>query len=111
MITMSQNKRKNQNMHIADVAKALGHRSRIEIISQLARRDHCCAGDFCNCLKLAQSTISQHLDMLCECGLVERKVSGTKSIYSLNQKAFSNHSAAIAELAKEDCCSNKRNEN
>ena len=70
---------------LAQVLKALGHPARLEIIRQLAVRERCCGGDFCECLPLAQSTISQHLEMLRAVGLVDWQAEGTRSIYSLNR--------------------------
>ena len=84
--------------------KALAHPSRIEIIRQLALRDRCCAGDFCDCLPLAQSTISQHLEMLCSSGLVKSQASGTKSIFTLNPDSLMLLANALIELAKTPCC-------
>ena len=84
---------KTQTGDLADALKALGHPSRLEIMRQLALRNRCCGGDFCDCLPLAQSTISQHLDMLKSVGLVDWQQEGTRSIYTLNR-------ARLAELAR-----------
>lgn len=82
-----------QTRDIANALKALAHPSRLEIMRQLAMRDRCCGGDFCGCLPLAQSTISQHLEMLKSVGLVDWQQEGTRSIYTLNR-------ARLAELAR-----------
>jgi len=80
--------------------KALGHPVRMEIIRQLIGRDRCYCGDFCACLPLAQSTVSQHLDLLRKAGLVDYEPDGNRSRYSLNRAAFEALAQAMAELAR-----------
>ena len=82
--------------------KALGHPVRLEIVRQLAARDRCCAGDFCSCLPLAQSTISQHLEMLLAAGIVNRRPEGTKSIFTLNRTRLNELVSALQQLAADD---------
>lgn len=77
---------------LAEALKALGHPVRLEIVRQLAIRDRCCGVDFCACLPLSQSTISQHLDMLKRAGVVNREQKGTRSVFTLNR-------GRLAELA------------
>jgi len=85
---------------LADALKALGHPSRIEIIRQLAIRDRCCSGDICNCLPLAQSTISQHIDLLKSVGLVDWQQQGNRSMYTLNREKLSELATRISALAE-----------
>jgi len=80
--------------------KALGHPVRMQIVNQLIDRDRCCCGDFCACMPLAQSTISQHLDMLCKAGLVEYAPDGNRSRYSLNRTAFKALARAMSGIAE-----------
>jgi ArsR family transcriptional regulator len=54
----------------AAVFRALGNPARIRIVTELARRNACVAGDFVASLPLAQSTVSQHLKVLREAGVV-----------------------------------------
>ena len=86
--------------------KALGHPVRLEIVRQLAARDRCCAGDFCSCLPLAQSTISQHLEMLLAAGIVNRRPEGTKSIFTLNAGRIAALADELSRLSA--CCPNPR---
>lgn len=84
---------------IAEAMKALGHPSRIEIIRQLAIRDRCCSGDICNCMPLAQSTVSQHIDLLKSVGLVDWQQQGNRSMYTLNRQKLTHLATLISELA------------
>ena len=65
--------------------KALGHPARISILKCLARRNDCCCGEVCAELPLAQSTVSQHLDLLRKAGLVTMRQDGTRSRYELDR--------------------------
>lgn len=81
--------------------KALGHPVRMEIVRQLCERDRCCCNDFCASMPLAQSTISQHLDLLRRAGLVRFEPDGNRSRYSLNREAFKALARAIAAVGHE----------
>jgi len=81
--------------------KALGHPVRLEMIRQLQGRDRCCCRDFCDVLPLAQSTISQHLELLRRAGLVDYEADGVRSRYSLNRTALIALAAAMSALAQE----------
>lgn len=61
----------------ASVARALSHPVRIGILRILEGRDECYCGDLCDEFPLAQSTISQHLKVLREAGLIRGTRCGT----------------------------------
>lgn len=79
--------------------KALAHPARLEIVRQLQERECCCCGDFCATLDLAQSTVSQHLELLRKAGLVEYQPEGTRSRYRLNRQSFLALAGAIGAVA------------
>jgi ArsR family transcriptional regulator len=56
--------------------RALGNPARIRIVSELARRNTCVTGDLVGLLPLAQSTVSEHLKVLKESGIVRGTVEG-----------------------------------
>ncbi|WP_156892418.1 ArsR/SmtB family transcription factor [Salaquimonas pukyongi] len=87
---------------MAEGFKALSHPSRIEIIRKLSTQDYCCAGDFCCCMPIAQSTVSQHLEMLKTAGIIEWKAQGTKSIYTLNRSRLNELVTALQHLAADE---------
>jgi DNA-binding transcriptional ArsR family regulator len=82
----------------ADRLRALGHPVRLAIVRALAERS-CCCGDVCSRLPLAQSTVSQHLKVLKEAGLVSFRREGVRSSYVLNTAAFAALHADLAEIA------------
>lgn len=81
----------------AERLKALGHPVRLAIVRALAERSCCCCADVCRQLPLAQSTVSQHLKVLKEAGLINFRREGVRSSYVLNRAAF----AALREELEE----------
>lgn len=61
----------------AGIGRALGHPVRLRILTILGRRTECYCGDLCQEFDLAQSTISQHLKVLREAGLIRATPCGT----------------------------------
>lgn len=70
---------------LAIALRALGHPVRLNILSILAQKcnNQCCCTDVTNSLPLAQSTVSQHIKVLLEAGLVERHAKGTRNCYTV----------------------------
>ena len=67
---------------------ALGHPARIDILRHLACDDGRCCKDVVGALDLAQSTVSQHLKVLVEAGLIDLFIEGKRSRYCLNRAAL-----------------------
>lgn len=84
----------------ADRLKALGHPVRLAIVKALA--EHCCrcCADVCERLPLAQSTVSQHLKVLRDAGLITCRREGVRSNYVLSPAAFSALRRDLAEIAR-----------
>lgn len=66
------------------ICKALGHPARIKIMQYLKKIDHCVCQEIVDVLPLSQSTVSQHLKILKEAGLIQGEVEGPRSCYCLN---------------------------
>ena len=75
-------------VRLCEQLRALGHPVRLAILRALAERSRCCCGDFCRDLPLAQSTVSQHLKVLTEAGLVRLEKSGLRSNYSIASESL-----------------------
>jgi len=71
---------------LAHAMRALGHPVRLNILRILAEKcdPQCCCTDVTQCLPLAQSTVSQHIKVLFEAGLVKRHARGTRNCYSID---------------------------
>ncbi|MGV3651201.1 MAG: ArsR/SmtB family transcription factor [Devosia sp.] len=74
-----------QDEDLAGVMRALGHPVRLSIMRMLAaqRQNPCCCTDVTQSLPLAQSTVSQHIKVLLDAGLIERQARGTRNCYTL----------------------------
>lgn len=68
---------------IADICKALGHPTRIQIMSLLWNKNNRTCGEIVAEIPLAQSTISKHLLELKKADLLNVKNVGKKTIYSV----------------------------
>jgi ArsR family transcriptional regulator len=60
----------------AAVFRALGNPARLGIVTELARRNACFTGDLVDVLPLAQSTVSQHLKVLKDAGIIRGTIEG-----------------------------------
>lgn len=68
---------------LSTLAKAMGHPARVRILRLLAERAGCVCGDIVEEVGLAQSTVSQHLAVLKEAGLIRGDVDGPRVCYCL----------------------------
>lgn len=65
--------------------RALAHPARLAIMRALAQVDRCQCGEIVRGLPLAQSTVSQHLKVLKEAGLITGTIEGPRSCYCLDR--------------------------
>jgi ArsR family transcriptional regulator len=66
---------------LAAFCKALGHPLRVEIIAQLQALERCVCGDLVARLPVAQATVSQHLKVLKQAGLIRGERIGPRTLY------------------------------
>lgn len=71
-------------LRLAKMLKALGNPVRFEIMEMLANRQTCMTYEIVQSTPLAQSTVSQHLKVLREAGLVRGEVEGPATCYCLD---------------------------
>jgi ArsR family transcriptional regulator, arsenate/arsenite/antimonite-responsive transcriptional repressor len=83
---------------LAALAKALSHPTRVRIVRMLVRRTTCVCGEIVADLPLAQSTVSQHLKILKEAGLVRGEVDGPRVCYCLEPLALDRLKALVGAL-------------
>ena len=88
---------------IAAGLAALAHPARLAILRRLASSDACCCKDVVRHLDLAQSTVSQHLKVLVQAGLVIYEPNRPRSRYVLNRQALRQAWHAVGHLVNE-CC-------
>jgi len=83
---------------LAAMAKALGHPTRVRILRLLAGRKMCVTGDLVAELPLAQSTISEHLRILREAGLIQGEIEGPRTSYCVNRAGLAAFQSAVSSL-------------
>ena len=82
-----------------DVLRALAHPVRWGILQRLAAEPGICACDFTEFFDVSQPTISAHLKVLREAGLVTSKRIGTTICYSIASGQLTSLGARLAQMA------------
>jgi ArsR family transcriptional regulator, arsenate/arsenite/antimonite-responsive transcriptional repressor len=70
---------------LAAMMKALGHPARMQIVRYLSEHPGCITGDIVEVLPLAQATVSQHLKVLRDAGLICGTIDGPATCYCLHE--------------------------
>ncbi|MFA5507944.1 MAG: metalloregulator ArsR/SmtB family transcription factor [Vulcanimicrobiota bacterium] len=83
---------------LAVLAKALGHPARVQIVRLLARRNTCVCGDIVNELPLSQSTVSQHLKVLKNAGIIRGEIDGPRVCYCLSPRTLRRLRSLVSSL-------------
>lgn len=86
------------DQELADLAKAIGNPARVQILRLLMRRGSCVCGEIVDELPLAQSTVSQHLKVLKEAGLIRGTVAGPCVCYCVEPRTLRRLKVLIAGL-------------
>jgi ArsR family transcriptional regulator len=73
---------------LARMLKALGNPIRFQIVEFLASNQTCITNDIVRFLPLAQSTVSQHLKVLREAGLIRGEIEGPATCYCLDAEGI-----------------------
>lgn len=85
---------------LASLAKALGHPARVQIMQLLLARDACVCGEIVAELPLAQATVSQHLKVLRESGLVRGEIDGPRICYCVDRPRLSVLEGLLSQLSQ-----------
>lgn len=73
---------------LAALAWAVAHPIRVRILNLLLERDSCVCGELVELLPVAQSTVSQHLKIMKEAGLVQGEIDGPAVCYCVNTEGL-----------------------
>jgi ArsR family transcriptional regulator len=73
---------------LVQMMKALGNPIRFQIMRTLAERQTCITQDIVDATPLAQSTVSQHLKVLREAGLIHGEIEGPATCYCVNPEGL-----------------------
>ena len=83
---------------LALLAKAAGHPARVRILRLLSRKEARVCSQIVGELPLAQSTVSEHLRILKEAGLIRSREDGPRVGYCINFPALRRLKALVAVL-------------
>jgi ArsR family transcriptional regulator, arsenate/arsenite/antimonite-responsive transcriptional repressor len=75
----------SRSERLVQMLKALGNPIRFQIMQTLAERQTCITQDIVDTTPLAQSTVSQHLKVLREAGLISGTIEGPATCYCLDE--------------------------
>ena len=87
------------NMETALICKALSDSNRIQIVEMLKNGEKC-ACKLLEKFQISQPTLSHHMRILCESGIVDVEKVGKWSHYSLNREKIAEFKAFIEELER-----------
>jgi DNA-binding transcriptional ArsR family regulator len=86
--------------NIVKIAKALSDKTRIRILKEIAKKGSISCGDAEKIAELSQPTISHHLKILTDAGLLNAEKDGRHVIVSVNKQALNEFSSFISETVK-----------
>ena len=86
---------------LALLSKALGHPARVRVMRLLLARDACFCGQLVDELSLAQATVSQHLKVLKDAGLVVGEIDGPRTCYWASRERLAALHALVGDLLAE----------
>ena len=81
---------------LAKLAKAIGHPTRVRILRMLSRKEARVCSQIVGELPLAQSTVSEHLRILKDAGLVRSSQDGPRIGYCINYDTLRKLKALVA---------------
>lgn len=83
---------------LARMCKALAHPARLQLLRHLIDYGECYFGNLTDVLPLAPSTISQHVSILKDAGLIEGSSDVQRVCYCVNQQRLQQFKNIIGEL-------------
>lgn len=92
---------------IANIAKIFAHPARVAIIKYISEQDGCICNDLVDEIGLAQATISQHLTVISNAGLLKGTFEGKSKSYCLNVEQFEYMRSLFNSFllnTKSNCC-------
>ncbi len=85
-------------LRLMQMMKALGHPARMQIFRYLSANPQCITGDIVEVLPLAQATVSQHLKVLRDSGLICGMIEGPATCYCLCEETVAWFKAQVGDL-------------
>jgi len=84
------------------IMKSLANKYRLKIVDTLGENDKMCVSDLEETLNLNQSSVSKHLSILKDAGVVKSKKEGLKVYYTLKTPCIINYFTCVDNVIKSD---------
>ena len=75
-----------EEQRLMQMMKALGNPIRMQIMRYMSDNPQCITGDIVDVLPIAQATVSQHLKVLREAGLITGTIEGPATSYCISDE-------------------------
>ena len=86
--------------HIVKIAKALSDKARVRLVQEIAKRGRMTCGDAEDIALLSQPTVSHHIKVLVDAGILIAEKDGRHVIISVNRKALDDFTALVSVSAR-----------
>jgi ArsR family transcriptional regulator, arsenate/arsenite/antimonite-responsive transcriptional repressor len=93
-----------EDVRLVQLMKALAHPARMQVVRYLMDNPACITGDLVDALPLAQATVSQHLKVLREAGIITGTIDGPAVCYCLDRETVAWLRERVAALFADSCC-------
>jgi ArsR family transcriptional regulator len=82
--------------HVIKITKALGDPTRFRLLQSIANAKESCCGELARDFPITQATVSQHLKVLTEAGMVEARREGQFNYYRMRRDVFDEYQRTLA---------------
>lgn len=92
---------------IAQISKVFAHPARVAILKYISQQDDCICNDLVEEIGLSQATISQHLTVIGDAGLLKGTFKGKMKCYCINLEKFDEFQILMNSFfnkTKSNCC-------
>lgn len=98
----------DEQNRLATMAKALGHPARIAILEHLISVNACIGNEIVESIPLSQPTISRHLGVLRDAGLIHGEIEGNHTCYCIRPEGWKlvmdKFATFFSAFSTENCC-------
>src|SRR6266850_1371125 len=84
------------SQQVIKITKALADPTRFRILQTIATARESCCGELARDFPITQATVSQHLKVLTEAGLVEARREGQFNYYRMRRDVFDEYQRTLA---------------